>query len=65
MQFGFQFETCIKTHVNILFNAALIQYTTVKFDFDTGNGKNEFISTNGIFTWKLVGRTEPVANRSS
>lgn len=50
MQFGFQFETCIKTHVNILFNAALIQYTTVKFDFDTGNGKNEFISTNGIFT---------------
>ena len=48
MQFGFQFETCIKTHVNILFNAALIQYTTVKFEFDTGNGKNEFISTNGI-----------------
>ena len=51
IQFGFWFKTCIKTHVNILFNAALIQYTTVKFDFDTGNGKkNEFISTDRIFT---------------
>ena len=44
IQFGFWFKTCIKTHVNILFNAAsntdcMIQYTTVKFEYDTGNRK--------------------------
>ena len=34
----------LETHVNILFNAAsntdgMIQYTTVKFEYDTGNRK--------------------------